>query len=44
MGMYLNGISPCTLYKSETVSPYFVDKTLLLNELFPLVKTGKIYY
>lgn len=40
MGMYLNSISPAALYKSETVSPYFVDKSLLLKELFPLVEAG----
>lgn len=40
MGYYLNGSQAFTLYKSEADSPYFVDKTLLLRELFPLVKTG----
>lgn len=40
MGMYLNSISPYFLYKSEAESPYFVDKSLLLKELFPLADTG----
>lgn len=40
MGTYLNSISPYTLYKSESLSPYFVDKTLMLRELFPYVSAG----
>ena len=40
MGTYLNSITPCTLYKSESLSPYFVDKTLMLRELFPYVSAG----
>ncbi|MCD8117928.1 MAG: ATP-binding protein [Lachnospiraceae bacterium] len=40
MGYYLNSTQPLTLYKSEADSPYFVDKSLLLKELFPLVKIG----
>ncbi len=40
MGVYLNSKTAYTLYKSETEKPYFVDKTRLLEELFPLVQTG----
>lgn len=40
MGVYLNSKSAYTLYKSETKKPYFVDKTAMLEELFPLVGTG----
>ncbi len=40
MGTYLNSITPYTLYKSESLSPYFVDKTLMLRELFPYVSAG----
>lgn len=40
MGTYLNSIAPYTLYKSESLSPYFVDKTLMLSELFPYVSAG----
>ncbi|MCC8043988.1 MAG: ATP-binding protein [Clostridiales bacterium] len=40
MGLYLDSAQPYNLYKSEVESPYFVDKTLLLRELFPLVKAG----
>lgn len=40
MGMYLNSFSPYTLYKNETCSPYFVDKSMLLEELFPLAELG----
>ena len=40
MGVYLNSTSPFYLYKSETKKTYFIDKSLLLEQLFPLVKTG----
>ena len=40
MGIYLNSINAYTLYKSETEKPYFVDKSEMLKELFPLVETG----
>lgn len=40
MGVYLNSKTAYTLYKNETEKPYFVDKTKLLAELFPLVKEG----
>ena len=40
MGIYLNSRTAYTLYKSETEKPYFVDKSRMLEELFPLVKTG----
>lgn len=40
MGVYLNGTTAYTLYKSETESPYFVDKSQMLEELFPLIRTG----
>lgn len=40
MGTYLNSITPYTLYKSESLSPYFMDKTLMLSELFPYVSAG----
>ncbi len=40
MGIYLNGSTAYTLYKSETVKPYFVDKSMMLKELFPLVEEG----
>lgn len=40
MGVYLNSAAPFFLYKSETEKTYFIDKSLLLEQLFPLVKTG----
>ena len=40
MGVYLNGTTAHILYKSEAESPYFVDKSEMLEELFPLVRTG----
>ena len=40
MGFYLNSAAPYFLYKSEVSSPYFVDKSQLLEELFPFVEQG----
>lgn len=40
MGMYLNPKKPVRLYKSEYDRRYFVDKSLLLEELFPMVEEG----
>ena len=40
MGVYLDSKTAYTLYKSETEKPYFVDKTRILTELFPSVRTG----
>ena len=40
LGRYLNSRAAYTLYKSETEKPYFVDKSEMLQELFPLVRTG----
>ncbi len=40
MGFYLNSSKALSLYESEVKNPYFVDKSLLLAELFPLVKVG----
>lgn len=39
MGFYLNNKSKVSLYKSEMQRPYFVDKTLILSELFPLIES-----
>ncbi|MGN0404000.1 MAG: AAA family ATPase [Bariatricus sp.] len=43
MGIYVNSKTAYVLYKSETVKPYFVDKTMILKELFPLVEEGNNY-
>lgn len=43
MGIYVNSKTAYTLYKSETAKPYFIDKTLILKELFPLVDEGNNY-
>ena len=40
MGIYLNTPASYTLYKAETEKPYFVDKSMLLRELFPLAREG----
>ena len=40
MGIYLNGTTAYTLYKNETIEPYFVDKSKILEEFFPMVVSG----
>lgn len=40
MGFYLDSAAPKTLYRSEVKSPYFVDKSMVLKELFQFMKTG----
>ncbi|MDE6516259.1 MAG: ATP-binding protein [Acetatifactor sp.] len=40
MGFYLNSQAAYTLLKNETRQPYFVDKSRMLEELFPLIKVG----
>ncbi len=35
MGLYLNSKTPYDMFKKITGNPYFVDKSLLLAELFP---------
>ena len=44
MGFYLNSAAPYFLYKSKVDSPYFVDKSQLLEELFPFVEQGNKHY
>ena len=43
MGVYLNSETAYMLYKNETKKPYFIDKSQMLAELFPLVKEGTNY-
>lgn len=43
MGIYVNSKTAYTLYKSETLKPYFIDKTIILKELFSLVEEGSNY-
>lgn len=40
MGVYLNSTTAYTLYKDEVQNPFFVDKSHMLMELFPLVGEG----
>lgn len=40
MGFYLNSRVAYSLYKSEVQQPYFIDKSAMLKELFPLVNAG----
>lgn len=43
MGDYLNSAVAYTLYKNETKKPYYVDKSQMLAELFPMVSQGNNY-
>lgn len=43
MGTYLNSPNTYTLYRDETTKPYFVDKTAMIGELFPLMEQGSNY-
>ncbi len=43
MGFYLNSRAAYTLYRNESKKPYFVDKSHMLEELFPLVSEGNNY-
>lgn len=43
MGVYLNSKTPYKLYKNESIKPYFIDKTLMLQELIPYVEGGNSY-
>ena len=43
MGIYLNSADALSLYKSETIKPYFVDKSNMLEQLFPLGEEGSNY-
>jgi len=44
MGAYLNSTAAYTLYKGESEEPYFVDKTQMLEDLFPLIKKETAIY
>lgn len=43
MGVYLDSKTGYTLYSNEMEKPYFVDKSLLLKDLFPLIDEGSNY-
>jgi hypothetical protein len=43
MGMYLNTITSYVNYYEACNSPYFVDKTLILDELIPRIDTTQKY-
>lgn len=43
MGVYLNSSKAAILYDSVRKNPYFVDKSRLLEDLFPLVDIGNQY-
>lgn len=43
MGMYIDSKTAYLLYQNETKKPYFVDKSMLLKELFPLIEEGGEY-
>ena len=43
MANYLNSIKPFSLFRSERLKPYFVDKSLMISELQPMVEAGGSY-
>ena len=43
MGMYLNSMMVYDSYREIYKSPYFVDKTLMLDEIAPRIGTGEKY-
>ena len=40
MGVYLNSKNPLGIFSNEASSPYFIDKSKLLDELLPLMTQG----
>lgn len=40
MGYYLNNSDAYILYRNEYSKPYFIDKSMMLKELFPLIDQG----
>lgn len=44
MGIFLNSIAPYTLYCELVSDTYFVDKSLLLRELFPALGKKNRYF
>lgn len=44
MGMYLNSSASYKQYRTIVSDDYFVDKTALLDELFPAIDTGGQYF
>ena len=40
MGFYLDSAAPKTLYRIEPISQYFVDKSMILKELFQFIEDG----
>ena len=43
MGMYVDSKTAYILYQNETKKPYFVDKSMILREMFPMVENGGEY-
>lgn len=43
MGMYLNSRAPYEMYRKIIQNPYFIDKSLLLSELIPLLGSVNCY-
>lgn len=43
MGMFLNSIAPLEAYKLVVTSPYFVDKSALIEELIPTLDMERRY-
>ena len=44
MGIFLNSIAPLEAYKLVVTSPYFVDKSALIEELIPALNVERRYF
>lgn len=44
MGFYLNSAKPLAIYQDEASAVYFIDKTKMLEELFPLIRQKENKY
>ncbi len=43
MGFYLNNDEPYSMYQEMAQSPYFVDKTAMINEIIPRIGIAEKY-
>ena len=43
MGYFLNNEEPYVIYQEAAAQPYFIDKTGILKEIFPLINSTEKY-
>ena len=44
MGYFLNNEEPYVIYQEAAAQPYFIDKTGILKEIFPLINSISILF